>query len=388
MKILHIVPSYWPAFGRGGPTWSVHNLNKLLVQKGFEVTVFTTNIGLGNKIRINQEYILDGVKVWYFPITFAPWQYSWAMHDALKRRVIEFDAIHITSVFLAVSTLGAYYAKKFNKPYIISPRGNLMKEPLKHNHFKKLSYLFLIERKNLRDAAAIHFTAEIEREEYISAKSPLKKSFVIPNNHNYEPETSYYKDLSYDLRKKYGIPEKAKIILFLGRINWKKGFDTLIPAFIEVLKKEPESVLAIVGEDDGYNDELQFLIDKHGLREKVFFTGLLIGFEKVEAFKNSEIFVLPSYSENFGMAVLDAMAIGVPVIITEKVGLAESVNKAGAGIVIKKDKDELANSILKILQNRDLSKKMGEAGRKLAQVEFGSEKIAEKWISAYNDLVR
>src|SRR5512146_3137686 len=113
MKILHIVPSYLPAYGYGGPIQSVHNLNKWLVKKGMDVTVYTTNIDGRKRLNVPtcEEVVLDGVKVRYFPITFAPWQYSSAMKAALEENAGGFDLIHITSVFLSASTLGAYYAK-------------------------------------------------------------------------------------------------------------------------------------------------------------------------------------------------------------------------------------------------------------------------------------
>src|SRR3989344_2837409 len=151
MKILHIIPTYVPAFRYGGPILSVHNLNKWLVKQGVDVTVYTTNIdGKGTlDVPTNREVLLDGVKVYYFPITSRVWQYSYELHRALAKNAGLFDLVHITSIFLSASSLGSYYAKKFNKPYIISPRGSLMKEPLGKKPLKKNPYLSLIEKRNL-----------------------------------------------------------------------------------------------------------------------------------------------------------------------------------------------------------------------------------------------
>jgi len=149
MKILHIVPTYVPAYRYGGPIESVHNLNVGLVKAGADVTVYTTNIdGFGVlDMPLNREINMDGVKIWYFPITFRPWQYSYNLHKFLVKNAENFDLIHITSVFLSISTLGAYYAKKLKKPYVISPRGNLMISPLNKGRmkwFKKWLYILFI----------------------------------------------------------------------------------------------------------------------------------------------------------------------------------------------------------------------------------------------------
>ena len=387
MKILHLVPSYWPAFERGGPIRSVHLLNKWLVKHGVDVAVYTTNIDLEGKVETNKEILIDGVKVWYFPLTWRVWQYSSALHKKLKQEIKNFDLVHITSTFLSASTLGAYYAKKFNKPYIISPRGNLMKEPLERKSpFKKRIYISLIEKKNLASASAIHFTTELEKKEYAEEKLPLKRAIVIYNS--IEKEIAGNDVSQVKFREKYGIGENEKIVLSLGRLNWKKGLDTLIPAFAQVVREEPEALLVIAGPDEErYKKNIQLLITNYHLQDKVVFTGELLDKERCIAYKSASVFVLPSYSENFGMAVVEAMYFGLPIVITENVGIAPDVAKMNAGFVIKKDVDELSRAILEILADQNLAKKMGEAGKKLVQEEFSGEKVAEKWIRAYTDLV-
>ena len=184
MKILHVVPTYLPAYRYGGPIQSVHALNKYLVRAGADVTVYTTAIdGPGDlNVPLGVPVNLDGVKVFYFPpSTPRSWFYSRAMHRALYLHTKEFDVVHITSVFLAASTLGRRAAQSLGVPFIISPRGSLMRAPLeKKSAFRKKLYLNLLEKKNLAAAAAIHFTADLEREEYEAMGLPLKKAIVIP----------------------------------------------------------------------------------------------------------------------------------------------------------------------------------------------------------------
>ena len=396
MKILHIIPSYLPATFASGLIKPTHYLNKFLVQKGVEVVVYTMNMD-GNKrldVPLEKKVDIDGVKVFYFPTTFLPWQYSYKLHRALAENVKNFDLIHITSVFLSVSTLGAYYAKKFKKSYIISPHGSLMKEPITmKSAFKKKIYINLIEKRNLANAAVIHFTVEAEKEEYLKAGFPLKKAIIIPNGFDVEDygirKEYEITKLQKSFKEKFGIAADRKIVLFLSRLNWKKGLDTLIPAFAEVVKKEPKAVLILVGPDDeGYKKNIQLLITNYQLQDKAIFTGMLLGKDKIEVLQDSDVFVLPSYSENFGMAVVEAMYFGLPVVITKGVGISREIGKASAGLVVEKDVKQVAEAILKILNNSELAKKISETGKKLVNEEFDSKKIAEKWIEEYNKIIK
>jgi glycosyltransferase involved in cell wall biosynthesis len=394
MKILHFVPSYFPAYRQGGPILSVHSLNKSLVKRGVEVVVYTTNINGPAllDVPVNQEVVVDGVKVWYFPLTFRPWEYSYNLHKALSRNLKDFDLLHITSVFLSASALGAYYAKRFHKPYIISPRGTLMMEPLaRKKPILKRIYLFLIEKRNLRDAAAIHFTAEAEKREYLEQKLPLRKAIIVPNG--LDPaqfqiyEAKFHK---VDFRRKFGIGRDKKIVLFLSRINWKKGLDTLIPAFAEVVKKEPKAVLVLAGPDDeNYKKEVELKIENCKLKidKEVIFTGMLLGENKISAFRAADVFVLPSYSENFGMAVVEAMSFGLPVVITDKIGIAPSVKKTGAGLVVPKNEKAVSGAVLRILGNSREVRQMGEKGKKLVRDEFSPDAVSHKFIRVYEEII-
>lgn len=388
MKILHIVPTYFPATRYGGPIQSVHDLNKNLVRLGHQVTVFTTNIDGPNNLDVPLAVpqFIDGVGVYYFPSTFRFWFYSSSMKKNLAERVGEFDLVHITSVFLSASVLGAYYAKKFNKPYIISPRGSLMAEPLKKSGFKKRAYLGLVEKKNLAGAAAIHFTTELEKLEYEKAGLPLRDYLLIPNF--LEPIDNSLEKREF--RKKIGLGPEEKIILSLGRLNWKKGFDTLIPAFAEVVKKNPDSRLVIAGGDEGgYKKEIERLIRDSGqaIADKIIFTGELKGEEKNSAYQDADVFTLPSYAENFAMTVLEAAQRGIPSVITPAVGLAGEIEKNGAGLVAKKNKEEFAGAIIDLLTDTNKNRTMGEKARLMAE-KFSPAKLAPLWEAGYHRFVK
>jgi len=369
---------------------SVHYLNKWLVKRGIDVTVYTTDIN-GKKtldVPYGTPVDIDGVKVLYFPHSWPrSWENSKELYTALERDLPKAGLLHITSVFLSASKKGVALAKKYNKPCIISPRGSLMKEPLtQKSAFKKKLYIALIEKKNLAGADMIHFTVEKEKEEYIEAGLPIKKSVIIPNSLDREDfdravPSGYF-------RQKHGIDEQAKVILHLARISWKKGFDTLIPAFAKVVEAHPDALLVIAGGDDeGYKKEVERMIERHGIQDKVKFTGMILSEEKIGALQDADVFSLPSYSENFGMAVVEAMYFKLPVVITGDVGIAGKIKNAGAGIVIKKDVGELARALNIYIENPQKGKEDGARGTALVKDIYAMDAVADEFIKIYRELI-
>jgi len=234
-------------------------------------------------------------------------------------------------------------------------------------------------------ASVIHFTTEAEKQDYLDTGLCFKKEVVIPNGIDAEDFSIKIKKNSF--RKKFGIPKNKKIALFMGRLNWIKGFGLLIPAFAEVVKKEKNAVLIIAGGDEsGYGETVRKLVKECKLVSNVIFTGMLTGEDKIAAYSESDIFVLPSYSENFGMALAEAMLFGLPVITTKYVGIAPDILKNKAGLIIDKDSEELTGAILNLLENKKLAEKIGENGKKLVKKEFLASIVADKFIELYNDI--
>lgn len=391
LHILHITPTYVPAWERGGPIVSVHNLNKALVAAGVSVTVYTTDIGLRDDFSAPRgtPVDVDGVRVYYFKRSFPQiWEYSRDLFNVLKRTASNFDVIHITSVFLAASTLGARYAKQAEVPYIISPRGTLMRGALVQGKifFKKI-YLAFVERRNLAHAVAIHFTVSQEEVEYRQQGLPVTKSLVIPNIVEGVDVVSLMTRRGV-FRKNIIVPDKAQIVLFLGRLDPKKGFDTLFLAFSEVVKEEPRAILAIVGTGDRmYLQALKREAVRLGIDGHIRFVGHLNGEEKHAAYIDSDVFVLPSYSENFGMAVAEALVCGTPVVITESVGIAEDVRAANAGLVVPKTVSAVRDGILSVLHNITASREMASRGQKLVAEKYAPQIVAGQCIRAYTEII-
>lgn len=387
MKILHIIPSYTPAHFASGPITPTHYLNRELTRLGEDVTVYTTNIDAGKKmdVPLGVEVDIDGVKVFYF--NAEPfWTYSPSMKKAMAENMGKFDLIHITSVFLAASTIGSRYAKKFRKPYIISPHGSFMEEPLKNNSLKKKIYISILEKNNLASASAIHFVANTEKEDYLKAKLPLNRSIVIPNG--LDPKELGDMPEADRFRKKFNIPHDKKVILFLARLNPIKGLDTLIPAFANAAAKDPSALLVLAGyNQDNYGSVVKKIADENKIADKIIFTGPLSGKDKFAAILESDVFVLPSYSEACSMALIEAMHFGLPPIITEGVGFSNRIKESGAGMVVPKNVVSLTSAMSALLEDENIRNDIGCKAVVFARNNFLTEKVAQEFMHEYGLLI-
>ncbi len=389
MKILHIIPSYYPAIQFGGPIESVHLLNKALVKDEMIVDVLTTNSGLKDRkdVLLNQWIDLDGVKVkyhksfFYEHYTFSPG----LLLDAL-RIAKDYDLIHITAFWNFPVLAGSLAATLNKKPFIISPRGVLYPEAIniKSAIFKKL-YLNLVAKKYLYKANVIHFTSQDEKERIAVDSDSIRKSIIIPNGIDLKQYDNLPKPGSF--KNKYPVLKNKRYILFLGRVHKQKGFDILLPAFQALVNEYEDLRLVIVGPYAlGYKSEIDDWLQKNNLQSKVIFTGLLTGENKFSAYVDAEIFVLPSYFENFGMSVIEAMACGTPIVISNKVGIWKDVQESQAGIIVETNSKSLYLGIKNLLDNQILCKDVTTNAKNLLKEKYSIEIMTTKMISAYNKL--
>ena len=392
MKILHISPSYWPAFEFGGPIQSVHLLNRYLVKEGVDVTVYTTNAGLEKeKIKLETIQYIDGVRVVYFPYFGSKnYNFSLSLFYVLLKTLKNFDLVHITGVWNFPVFVGGVLSRLYKKPYIISPRGSLYPETFKgrskFKYFKKLINYHLVLKKTIKSVWAFHFTTLDEAEKTINFLNLDNDYFVVPNGLDLRqikketPEKGYFK-------KKFSI--KKDYILILGRLSWKKGFDILIPAFAKIKEKFSDLVLVVSGPDqENYKKQIEDWARKYKVEKDIIFTGLLEGKDKWGAYLDAEVFVLPSYSENFGMVVVEAMACGVPVVISEKVGIFKEVKESEAGLVVSLDIDKVSKAISELLENRSLKEKISKNAKKLIEEKYNIKEVARKMKLEYIKTIR
>lgn len=380
MKILHVVPTYIPAWKHGGPIRSVHGLCKALAARGHQVTVLTTDVDTGGAVPVGQAVALDGVEVWYFPVGSPRRMYrSPRMGAVLRERIPGFDVVHLHSVFLWPTSAAARAAERAGVPYLVAPRGMLVGDLLRRRgRWRKALWIRLFERRTLARAAGLHVTADLEAEEARKLGLPLPRIFVVPNGIDPEPEPGTER-VAAAVRDLLAGP---LFLLYLGRLSWKKGLDRLIPALARV----PGTVLAIAGNDEeGIRPQLEALAREADVASRVVFLGPVDGADKAALLHRCAALVLPSYSENFGNSVLEAMAAGRPVAVTPEVGLAEVVREERAGIVAEGDPAVLGDALRALLADPE-RQEMGRRGAEAARRRFGWGAVAEQMEGVYEEV--
>lgn len=382
LRILQVVPTYFPAVRYGGPIRSVHALAKGLVERGHEVHVFTSSVDGPRDldVPVGVPVNVDGVRVWYFRVPFMRRLY-WcpALAQALRQDIGTFDIVHLHSIFLWPTWAAARIAQHAGVPYVVSPRGMLGTEVIRRkSRWVKSAWIRLIERRTIRNSAALHVTADLEREEIQGLGLRTPKIHCIANGVSSPVSHSGLAEGPFSaINKPYA--------LFLSRIDAKKGLDRLIAAW----KWVPELTLIIAGNDEsGYRQELENMAADSQVADRIRFVGMVTDDHKWALYENAAMFILPSYSENFGNVVAEAMTMGCPVIVTPEVGLASLVRESGAGVVVDGAPRLLAEAIRALLQDSTQRRLMGERGRYTARRRLSWECAADRIEAMYKEISR
>jgi glycosyltransferase involved in cell wall biosynthesis len=345
------------------------------------VHVFTSSMDGPTDLDVPEEtpVNLDGVLVRYFQVPFLR-RLCWcpSMAAALKAEVSSFDIIHLHSVFLWPTWAAARAARHSGVPFLVSPRGMLGPDVIRRkSRFVKSAWIRLIERKTLRESAAVHITSELEGEEIRALGLSLPRLCCIPNGVS-SPEN--YSPLQHgpfaELPRPYA--------LFLSRISWKKGLDRLLRSW----KWVPNLALIIAGNDEeNYLPQLAALARSEGILDRVRFIGEVSDGHKWALYENAMMFILPSYSENFGNVVAEAMAVGCPVVVTKEVGLASLVFETGAGVVAEGEPALLAQTINELRSDEARRKRCGLAGQRIVGTNLSWGAAAAQLDAVYRSVI-
>jgi glycosyltransferase involved in cell wall biosynthesis len=381
LKLLHVAATYLPAVRYGGTIVSVHGLCRALARRGHDVQVFTTSVDGAEDSHVPHDtpVNIDGVDVWYFRsprfrrIYWAP-----AMRRSLREHVGEFDVVHTHGIYLWPLWAAARCAHNAGVPYVVSPRGMLEKDLIEQNSaLWKAGLIAFIEKYTLEHAAAVHVTSEREAEQAAAFGFHLPCLRAIPNGVDLSEAAAPPCSTAIA-----SIVQGPPFILSLGRLNWKKGLDRLLMALPQI----DGARLVIAGNDeDGYREVLQGIASREGVGDRVTFAGPVHGADKAALLSSAQLFVLPSYSENFGNVVLEAMAAGCPVVVTPEVGIAPAVAQSGAGAVVEGTPVALARMIAQLLSNAAQRAEMGERG-KVAATRYSWAAVAEQMETLYESV--
>lgn len=384
LRLLHITPTYVPAYRYGGPIYSVHSLCRGLAAAGHDVHVLTTSVDgpCNSNVPHDRPVDLDRVRVHYCRSRWIRRLYwSGELNARCAAMVKGFDAVHLHSMFLFPTWAGARAAHKLGVPYVLSPRGMLVRElVMRRSTVVKQMWIRFIERRSLTQAATIHLTSEEERRALLDLGLVLAPTTVIPNGTD-PPIPFSLADVSADVR---ALVSRTFDILSFGRINWKKGLDRLIASVAEMRN----ATALIAGYDeDCFAVKLQSIAREYGVTDRVFFLPRQItGADKEALFSAARLLALPSLSENFGNVVAEAMIRRLPVVVTAGVGAAEIVKASGAGLVAAAAPGGLAAALASVLDSEEQLAAMGAAGAAFARTSLSWDSIARRFEDLYREI--
>lgn len=389
MRILQIVPSVSLVYG--GPSQMVLGLSKALAAEGIEVTLITTNSNGDTDqppldVPIAQPIEQDGYEIIYFPCSpFRRYKFSLGLLQWLAKNANKYDLAHIHALFSPVSTAAATIARNKQLPYILRPLGTLDPADLQKKKQLKQIYGLLLEKPNLAGAAGIHFTST-EEAKVSERYGTQTKDLVIPLGVDLPSQLP----AKQTARQQLGIKPDCPIILFMSRIDPKKGLDLLLPALEKLQAAELKFHFVLAGanpQDVDYENKIKQAIQTSTLAQRTTITGFVQGELKIALLQDADLFVLPSYYENFGIAVAEAMAIGTPVVISDRVHIWQDIQSANAGWVTPCEVDKLTQALQTAIEAKEERKQRGANARQLTQAKYSWKAIAQEVIQAYKEIV-
>lgn len=389
MKILQVTPYFKPMWEAGGVARVAYEVSKHLSERGHEVTVYTTNRCLyPTDVVSNVPVDVDGMKVYYFenlrkyfPSMNIP-VIPYYLPIVAKKEIKNFDVIHIHDHRSLLAVVVCHYAKKYGVPYIVQAHGSLPND-IGKNRLKNL-FDFMWGKGMLDGASKAIAVSNSEVDQYLHCGMGRKKIECIPNGVNISQYSSLPK--SGKFRKKYDIHEK-NIILYLGRVNERKGLDILIKSFGLLRKDLNDVILVIAGADDRYKSVLERLVKDLNLVESLRFIDYVDN--PLTAYGDADLLVYPGKSEIFGLVPFEALLCGTPVVVTDDCGCGEIIREAGCGYLVRYgDVAGLSRTIEYALEHPEENRKMVEKGRRYIEEHLAWERVVKQVEAMYEDCVR
>lgn len=390
LRVLQIVPSVSLVYG--GPSQMIRGFSAALAEAGAEVTLATTDSNgdvdeLPLDVPLHQPVPESGYTTWYFRCSpFRRYKFSLGLLRWLASNAHHYDIAHIHALFSPLSSTAATVARWRGLPYLLRPLGTLDPADLRKKYRLKQLYAAVLERPNLAGAAAIHFTSPQEAviSERFNTQTPdlVLPLGVTPLTHT-GTET-------IQVRDQYGIPAEVPIVLFMSRVDPKKGLDLLLPA-LETLQKQglPFHFLLCGAnpQDRDYEQSIAQRIADSPLQAQTTVTGYVAGDLKTAILEAASLFVLPSYYENFGIAVAEAMLAGVPVVISDQVYIWPDIQQSQSGWVCQCTEASVTETLREALATATEQRQRGDHAIAFAKANYSWPAIARQAIAAYEQLL-
>ncbi|TVQ09917.1 MAG: glycosyltransferase [Leptolyngbya sp. DLM2.Bin27] len=391
MRVLQIIPSISPVYG--GPSQMVRGFAQGLAAAGAEVTILTTNANgdsgqLPLAVPLGLPLPEENYTVRYFACS--PWRrykFSLGLLRWLSQHAYEYDLAHIHALFSPLSTAAAWAARRRGLPYVLRPLGTLDPADLQKKKRLKQLYGRLLEAPNLAGAAALHFTSPIEAA--VSHRFGVTTTdWVIPLGVQPPPAVTVAE--RQQILVQLGIPLDRPIVLYLSRLDPKKGLDLLLPALEQLATQGLDFHLVLAGgnpQDPAYEQAIARQVKAGVLGDRTSLTGFVTGPTKAALLQAADLFVLPSYYENFGIAVAEAMAAGVPVVVSKGVYIWPDIAASGSGWVCELTVEGLAQSLIEALTDPHQRQIRGQQAQVYTKGCYEWGAIAHQTLAAYETVI-
>lgn len=374
MKILNL-STYTRT--NGGPTQIIHDITEVQLSLGHEVDIVSPyNEG--------DEFfpLPKGAKLFTFKKGFMGKFYpdfSMGIYEFLKENLDKYDVVHVHGLW-NFPGLVALLWKNPKLIKVLTIHGTLGDGAMKKSNLKKKFFGWLIQRRATKKADLIQVHNEKEKQNLINFLGDFKHPNIklITNGIHFKDFQNLPK--RGEFRQKNKIPTDSILLAFLGRLDSIKGFDLLLPAFLKVSKEFPNAQLMIIGPDCGALDYIQNFTKENQLSDKVILTGIKKGKEKIEALNDADIFLFPSYSESFSIAVLEACATGLPVVVSPEIGFAYEVNDSKIGRLVEYSAESIYENIKYLIENPDKRIDFGANGRKMVETKYDINIITKQLV--------
>jgi glycosyltransferase involved in cell wall biosynthesis len=378
MRILNICAYTWVI---GGPARIIYDHTTEVLRQGHEVDILSP-MTPGEKMYPAPEgaRLIECARTRPFSNIYR--EFSVDMYRYLKKHAHEYDVIHMHGIWHFGSLAPFLIPNKAIK--VITIHGLLDKWAVAHSKWKKDIVTLLYQKRLLGKADLIQINNTDEEQDVIRYLGYRPKNMVIvPNGMKLDEYSRSSLPEKGIFRRKNGIEPGQQLVLFMGRLNVKKGLDLLLPAFQKVHQQLPNAILILAGPDDGYQAETEDFIRKHQLGERIKLVGMLTDTIKKEALSDADLFVLPSYSEGFSIAVLEAMTSGVPALVSDRVGFGDYIARHQAAYLTPLTSDGVADGLLKILQDDAYADDLAKRAHRMVAENFDIRVVANQLLEEY-----
>lgn len=386
LSVLHVIPAVAPRYG--GPSRAVFEMCRPLIERGVRVLIATTDADGRDCLPVETGCEIDynGIPTIFFARQFSEaYKFSAPLARWLSRNVVAFDVVHIHAVFSHACLAAARACRRRGVPYVVRPLGTLDPWGMRQKPLRKRFFMRFGVDSMLRGAAAIQYTASGEKSA-VEETLGYNHGVVIPLGIGGDPTAN----ISLTGKANVGAAMLDNpYVLFLSRLHHKKGLELLLEAFVPLAKTNEFSNWRLIVAGDGdpsYVAKLEQRAKGLGDEGRVVFAGWLAGEAKAQTLSGASLLALPSYQENFGICLVEAMAYGIPLVISPQVNLAPDVEEAGAGWIAGLDVDSLRAALCESMQNRAERQRRGSAGRKLAQ-RFSPSETSRQLVNLYQEIV-